>query len=266
MTNRNRAAWLQAFHTGVSESQRQENIKTSAVTEKDSANSQDTKSAPRNTGYGKPRQGKTVTEKQAALILSLLSQKDTTDLKILHGQTVDPANIGDMEIGRGSALIEKLFACPNKASDSTKITNQGSEKQKQFLTSLMTQLNLTESDINEWGYKSISDAISHLLQMTKVVKPQVSIEDLTGVWTDGTRVIRAYNNQQKTRVLAKEWNNGEFTYLGMAERFVKGMRKMTLEEAKQFGKTTLTCCVCGIELTDPESQDKGIGPVCESKF
>lgn len=262
----NRAAWLQAFHTGVSETQRQANIKAQAVDSTDTE-PMDVKSinAPRS-GSGKPRQGKTVTDKQAALILKLLNEKDTTNLKILHGQTIEPDKIDSMEIGRGSALIEKLFACPNRPS-SVKITNQGSEKQRNYLASLMTQLNLSESDINGWGYKAIGDAITHLIQMTKAVKPQVTTtDDLTGMWTDGKRIIKAYLNREKTRVLAKELIEGSFEYLGMAQYHVKGMSKMTLDEAKQFGRDTGTCCQCGIELTDPESIAAGIGPICASKF
>lgn len=275
-----RAAFLQSFHTGRSESQRKAQLDAiygGKTVEEYYADLPDTgevvsiNPSRSNAGNGSPRMGRKVTDKQAALILKLIAEKDLSNLKILAGQTVDPAKVPDMEIGRGSALIEKLFACPNKATHSTKITDQGSEKQRAFLASLMAQLNLSESDINSWGYKSISDAISHLLTVAKHAKPQVAkTDDLVGMWTDGKRIIRAYLNREKTRVLAKELiqegNDYSFEYLGMAQYHVKGMRKMTLDEAKAFGTMTNTCCVCATELTDPDSQKKGIGPWCEKNF
>ena len=42
--------------------------------------------------------------------------------------------------------------------------------------------------------------------------------------------------------------------------------KMTLEQAKEFGALYGTCCVCGRTLTDENSIEAGIGPVCANKF
>ncbi len=39
-----------------------------------------------------------------------------------------------------------------------------------------------------------------------------------------------------------------------------------LEEAIRIGKATGRCCVCGIKLTNPESVERGIGPVCAERF
>lgn len=36
--------------------------------------------------------------------------------------------------------------------------------------------------------------------------------------------------------------------------------------AIKYGRITGTCCVCGIELTDPVSVKNGIGPICAEKF
>lgn len=38
--------------------------------------------------------------------------------------------------------------------------------------------------------------------------------------------------------------------------------KLTLEQAKEFGIRTGTCCVCARLLTDAKSVQQGIGPVC----
>lgn len=42
--------------------------------------------------------------------------------------------------------------------------------------------------------------------------------------------------------------------------------KMTLAEAKAWGALYGTCCVCGRTLTNEESIEAGIGPICASKF
>jgi Family of unknown function (DUF6011) len=43
-------------------------------------------------------------------------------------------------------------------------------------------------------------------------------------------------------------------------------RKMTLEEAKFYGKLYGTCVRCGRTLTDENSISAGIGPICAEKF
>lgn len=42
--------------------------------------------------------------------------------------------------------------------------------------------------------------------------------------------------------------------------------KMNLEQAKQFGAIYGVCCNCGATLTDENSIEAGIGPVCAGKF
>ncbi|WP_440066472.1 DUF6011 domain-containing protein [Streptosporangium sp. OZ121] len=41
---------------------------------------------------------------------------------------------------------------------------------------------------------------------------------------------------------------------------------LTIEEAMAFGRETGSCCICGRVLTNPESIEKGIGPICEQRF
>lgn len=42
--------------------------------------------------------------------------------------------------------------------------------------------------------------------------------------------------------------------------------KMSLDDAKAFGRNTGTCCVCGRELTNAASIAAGIGPICANRF
>lgn len=57
-----------------------------------------------------------------------------------------------------------------------------------------------------------------------------------------------------------------FEYAPGAIRRLTEADRMTLSEAKAWGVETGICCVCGAFLTDPESVEAGIGPVCAKRF
>lgn len=101
------------------------------------------------------------------------------------------------------------------------------------------------------------------------------------------RIIRVYAGQRSGNMLAKElvfiglqtttqadidkglpltWEKWSYRYLGIA-RIHLGVdcRRLTVEEAKQWGKKSSTCCRCARRLDVPESVDAGIGPVCAGK-
>lgn len=97
-------------------------------------------------------------------------------------------------------------------------------------------------------------------------------------------VVRVYFGQQSGKQLAKklvdtgvpypkdeegkaaEGTIHEWEYLGKAGRFVSPETpKLSLEEAKEYGRMSGTCCRCGRRLDVPESVEAGIGPVCGGK-
>ena len=59
---------------------------------------------------------------------------------------------------------------------------------------------------------------------------------------------------------------GRFEYEAGAIRKLRPEWKMTLEEAKEFGRLYGVCCNCAAVLTDEDSIAAGIGPVCATKF
>jgi hypothetical protein len=88
-------------------------------------------------------------------------------------------------------------------------------------------------------------------------------------------IMRVYLGQQSGKMLAKKLvDTGQphpedssihlhdWEYLGKATRFMSGAERMTLEEAKEYGRMTGSCCRCGRRLDVPESVEAGIGPVC----
>lgn len=95
-----------------------------------------------------------------------------------------------------------------------------------------------------------------------------------GMYVSDDVMYRVYKARGGSHLLVKRLDGGDavgwaYTYVGNAARVLprlSGLRRLTLEEAKGWGKRTGTCCVCAAHLTDGESVDKGIGPVCERSF
>lgn len=267
-----RASFLQAFHTGVSETQRKANIENNTteeitttvpvmVTEEDTFTRKMT--AGQRVGRGIVR---TISDKQVKFILTLINTRDLSNLTILPGQSINPSEIPNMGVKGGTALIEKLLNCPVKATSySVSITKQGSVKQQAFLASLMEKHNLAESDIQ--NYNNISEAISALLKMKSTPKANTNVVT-EGMYTVGnTRIFKVQKARQSDNLYAKELIDGKFEYVAGAITIVRnsGIR-MTLDEAKAYGKRTGQCCQCGRELTVKASIDAGIGPICAAKF
>lgn len=131
--------------------------------------------------------------------------------------------------------------------------------------------------------RDASAAIDYLFGCGKVaVRPAAEItRDHTGPWVHATtwNVYRVYYGRQSGRMLAKIWvpfehavpegePTGDWEYAGAADRFIDPARdhKMTRDEAAAWGQNSGNCCVCGADLDDPQSIDRGIGPVCWGKM
>jgi hypothetical protein len=54
----------------------------------------------------------------------------------------------------------------------------------------------------------------------------------------------------------------KFEYVQGAIHRIRPEMRMSLDEAKAFGKVYGTCCVCGRTLTNETSIEEGIGPIC----
>ena len=59
---------------------------------------------------------------------------------------------------------------------------------------------------------------------------------------------------------------GAFEYAPGAVRHLSEDTLMTLEEARDYGVRYGVCAACGRTLTDPESIEYGIGPVCRTRY
>ena len=59
---------------------------------------------------------------------------------------------------------------------------------------------------------------------------------------------------------------GAFEYAPGAVRHLSEDTMMTLEEARDYGVRHGVCAACGRTLTNPESIEYGIGPVCRTRY
>ena len=59
---------------------------------------------------------------------------------------------------------------------------------------------------------------------------------------------------------------GAFEYAPGAVRRLSEDTMMTLEEARDYGVRYGVCAACGRTLTNPESIEYGIGPICRTRY
>lgn len=80
-------------------------------------------------------------------------------------------------------------------------------------------------------------------------------------------VYRVVENREKTRRYAKSLNfaSGRWDYARGVVSELTPQDRLTVERAAELGHHHGICVCCGAELSDPESVERGIGPVCARK-
>jgi hypothetical protein len=220
-------------------------------------------------------------KKQTAYIASLLKQKDCSSVTDRQREFLIRVEDGVREEkinkSHASDAIDILLTLPDRLS--AKDSSGGpSEKQIKFFTDLITQRQAPEGyDLETFKQASRSDVRKMIDIMLKAPhKPReerATSEDLgSGIYLVVGSIIKVYRGQSG-RMLAKELIADEethtafFEYRGLASRYVpSGTKKMSLEDAKEFGAIYGVCCNCGRTLTNEESIEAAIGPVCAKKF
>lgn len=87
-----------------------------------------------------------------------------------------------------------------------------------------------------------------------------------GMYRVNGEIFKVQQSRESGRLYAKRLTEDGFEYAAGAIRRIKASDRMTLEEAKEYGQATGTCCNCGRTLTNEESIRDGIGPVCSGKI
>ena len=80
---------------------------------------------------------------------------------------------------------------------------------------------------------------------------------------DYYRVAQLRNSERRA---AYRWNGRRWDYARGYVFRLTANELLSVEEVRAFGLRTGMCAICGRTLTDPESVQKGIGPICEGKY
>lgn len=165
----------------------------------------------------------------------------------------------------------------------TTTTFPATQKQFDFIKTLIAERHLDEVDnrvvekareLATAGNFSSSQAGSLITFLKHLPRKEsvANFEPEAGIYktVEGDKYYRVYLGQQSGRMLAKRirFINGEvdYMYAGAARLVVKDAVRLSLEEVGELGITTGSCVICGRRLDDPESVDRGIGPVCAEKY
>lgn len=150
------------------------------------------------------------------------------------------------------------------------------EKQRAFIERLLTEKDATGTAYEGWTpdwnratSKAASAVIDYLMTLPRKSATDKPVID-AGIYESDGHLFRVYLGQKTGNMLVKavEMDEGvEYRYLGAASRFLPaGARRLSLEEVGHLGKAWDHCLICGRRLDDPESVDRGIGPVCANRY
>jgi hypothetical protein len=160
-------------------------------------------------------------------------------------------------------------------------TSPATEKQIAFLIKLLAEkiedpaqslAAITWVQEHKLSKATASAKIDEYMKMPSVRKAFSSTPELDeGMYKVGEDIFKVYftrgDEQRAPQLVTKQLIEGHFEYTGKRPlNFITAEHRMTLDEAKEYGKVTGTCCNCGRLLTNEESIAAGIGPICATKF
>lgn len=168
----------------------------------------------------------------------------------------------------------------------TTTTNRASDKQIAFATRILTEV-LGDGDVAaealnnamEQGHfrttKTASAFIDSALAMKRQIEkatPAPAREFVTaGFFEMDGRIYKVVPSRSTGRnyamsLAAPGVRKGTWSYERGAMYALTESMRLSLEQAKAYGRSHGFCIACGALLTDPKSVEAGIGPVCAKRF
>jgi hypothetical protein len=124
-----------------------------------------------------------------------------------------------------------------------------------------------------WTKREISKVIDSLRSASKTAtsprNAKAQAAAVEGFHFLGGKVYKVQANRAGTAHYAKvlDSETGSFEYAGAGPlRLLSEETLLTLDQAAEFGKLYGRCARCGATLTDEDSIERGIGPICATKF
>ena len=160
------------------------------------------------------------------------------------------------------------------------MVNTITEKQTALLTRLTAERDIDNNDLRleelrhryREGIATVQDASAVISWLLSSPKKHADIE--AGIYqSESGALYRVYLGQNSGRMLCKQvvldaLGDFSYEYVGRADLYMPTARRLTRQEVAEY---TLSygithCLVCGRRLDDPESVDRGIGPVCWENY
>jgi len=144
---------------------------------------------------------------------------------------------------------------------------ESNHERNSFLASLFSQWR-TKGSLTA---KQVEAVLRNIQRDREEAKGSINPVTEEGLYRDGDTVYRVKYNQERTRLYAKRFvpeatsKSDRFVYEGGAIKRLSASNRLTVQEAEELGARYGVCCVCGAELTDAKSIERGIGPVCAKK-
>jgi len=209
------------------------------------------------------RQINAASEKQVAFLQRLADERNVT---------IDTANLTKSE---ASAKIERLMAtAPPTSPDyerALEILRHHAASTGPFAGGAHFGILESFADQVQAGRRLSEKQVATALKFDR--KPRierVALED--GIYlVDGTvykvqHAVHGSGNQYAKRLEVASGERGRFKYEAGAVKRIRPEHRMDLAKAKEFGAIYGVCCNCGATLTNEDSIEAGIGPVCAAKF
>jgi hypothetical protein len=226
----------------------------------------------------------TASEKQIDLIKRLAGERDYLSLGMTQRKLVEDVCNGTVIRKRSaSELIDALMHTVKADASSLRPefldkvpATPASEKQIDFLQKLMAERGQDTSDV-DWSKmdKALASKTIDTLLKTPVQKSakvtQARVELEAGIYRVEDTIYKVQkavhgSGDMYAKVLVVDGpGEARFEFAAGAIRNIRPEHRMTLDEAKQFGHVYGVCCQCGATLTDENSIEAGIGPVCARK-
>lgn len=179
-------------------------------------------------------------------------------------------------------------------STTTATGNTATQKQIQFIQRLQAERDLTgpawvtmldymreQWRAGEFTKAEASSTIDALLTAPYKAKADTTPEAATvdqpveledGFYGLNGLIVKVQHGKESGRQYAlvmepgEQGERGSWVYGPGVVRDLTPAHRLTTEEAAAFGHVYGICGICGATLTDPESIERGIGPVCAGKL
>lgn len=188
---------------------------------------------------------------------------------------VDISVLDYISVEEASGLIESLIS-GNKKS---KVTSgpPASDKQVNFVKSLIEQKGATDIDAENLTKASASEAIEDLLNRPNAAVDNGRVAVPAGRYAIDTdeghtafyRIDRPESGKWAGFTFVKLQVGGDYqrTSQAVGKSIIEKIEKAGPKEAAvRYGRELGKCAMCGSDLTNPDSIEAGIGPICADKF